>query len=84
MFPMTVRYYVTYVSYDCEQLNYSRLCCTCPNYMSLVAKKNKKIMYEIMYMRPGATKGTLRRKNENSLFDVFCLITFHWSFKKKI
>ena len=34
-------------------------------------------------MRPGATKGTLRRKNENSYFDVLCLITFHRSFKKK-
>ena len=34
-------------------------------------------------MRPGATKGTLRRKNENSFYDVLCLITFHWSFKKK-
>ena len=32
-------------------------------------------------MRPGATKGTLRRENENSIFDVLCLITFHWSFK---
>ena len=31
-------------------------------------------------VRPGATKGTLRRKNENSFFDVLCLITFHWSF----
>ena len=32
------------------------------------------------HMRPGATKGTLRRENENSFFDVLCLITFHWSF----
>ena len=32
------------------------------------------------YMRPGATKGTLRRENENSFFDVLCLIIFHWSF----
>ena len=31
-------------------------------------------------MRPGATKGTLRRENENSFFDELCLITFHWSF----
>ena len=31
-------------------------------------------------MRPGATKGTLRRKNENLFFDVLCLITFHWLF----
>ena len=31
-------------------------------------------------MRPGATKGTLRRKNENSFFDVLCLIKVHWSF----
>ena len=36
------------------------------------------------HLRPGATKGTLRRENENSFFDVLCLITFHWSFKKKI
>ena len=28
-------------------------------------------------MRPGAMKGTLRRENENSFFDVLCLITFH-------
>ena len=35
-------------------------------------------------MRPGATKGTLRRENENSFFDVLCLSTFHWSLKKKI
>ena len=37
-------------------------------------------------MRPDATKGTLRRENENSFFDVglLCLITFHWSFKKKL
>ena len=28
-------------------------------------------------MRPGATKGTLRRENKNLLFDVLCLITFH-------
>ena len=34
------------------------------------------------YMRPGATKGTLRRENENLFFDVLCLITFYWSFKK--
>ena len=34
-------------------------------------------------MRPGAAKGTLRRENENSFFDVLCLITFHWSFLKK-
>ena len=34
-------------------------------------------------MRPGATKGTLRRENENLFFDVLCLITFHRSFKKK-
>ena len=34
-------------------------------------------------MRPGATKGTLRRENENSFFDELCLITFHWLFKKK-
>ena len=33
-----------------------------------------------VYMRPGATKGTLRRENENSFFDVLCLITFYWSF----
>ena len=33
-------------------------------------------------MRPGATKGTLPRKNKKSFFDVLCLITFHWSFKK--
>ena len=33
-------------------------------------------------MRPGATKGTLRRENKNLFFDVLCLITFHWSFKK--
>ena len=32
------------------------------------------------HMRPGATKGTLRRENENSFFDDLCLITFHWSF----
>ena len=32
------------------------------------------------YMRPGATKGTLRRENEISFFDELCLITFHWSF----
>ena len=38
----------------------------------------------IKHMRPGATKGTLRRENENSFFDVLCLITFHWSFKKKL
>ena len=31
-------------------------------------------------MRPGATKGTLRRENENSFFDELRLITFHWSF----
>ena len=36
------------------------------------------------HMRPGATKGTLRRENENSFFDVLCLITFRWSFFKKI
>ena len=36
------------------------------------------------YLRPGATKGTLRRENENSFFDVLCLITFHWSFKKNL
>ena len=36
-----------------------------------------------IYMRPGATKGTLRRENENSFFDVLCLITFHWLFKNK-
>ena len=35
------------------------------------------------YMRPGATKGTLRRENKNSFFDV-CLITFYWSLKKKL
>ena len=34
-------------------------------------------------MRPGATKGTLRRENENSFFDVLCLTIFHWSFKNK-
>ena len=34
-------------------------------------------------MRPGATKGTLRRENENLFLDVLCLIRFHWSFKKK-
>ena len=34
-------------------------------------------------MRPGAKKGTLRRENENLFFDELCLITFHWSFKKK-
>ena len=34
-------------------------------------------------MRPGATKGTLRRENENSFFDVLCLITSNWSFFKK-
>ena len=34
-------------------------------------------------MRPGATKGTLRRENEILFFDVLCLITFHWSLKKK-
>ena len=33
-----------------------------------------------LQMRPGATKGTLRRENENLFFDVLCLITFHWSF----
>ena len=33
-------------------------------------------------MRPGATKGTLRRENKHLFFDVLCLITFHWSFKK--
>ena len=33
-------------------------------------------------MRPGATKGTLRRENENLFFDVLRLITFHWSFLK--
>ena len=33
-------------------------------------------------MGPGATKGTLCRENENSFFDVLCLIIFHWSFKK--
>ena len=32
------------------------------------------------YMRPDATKGTLRRENENSFFDELCLITFYWSF----
>ena len=37
----------------------------------------------IKYMKPGATKGTLRRENENLFFDVLCLITFHWSFKIK-
>ena len=35
-----------------------------------------------IYMRPGVTKGTLRRENQNSFFGVLCLITFHWSFKK--
>ena len=34
-------------------------------------------------MRPGATKGTLRRENVNSFFDELCLITFHWSFYNK-
>ena len=32
------------------------------------------------HMRPGATKGTLRRENKNLFFDELCLITFHWSF----
>ena len=34
-------------------------------------------------MKPGATKGTLRRENKNLFFDLLCLIIFHWSFKKK-
>ena len=35
------------------------------------------------YMRPGATKGTLRRKNENSFFDVLCLLNSTGHFKIK-
>ena len=34
----------------------------------------------LQYMRPGVTKGTLRRKNENSFFGVLCLRTFNWSY----
>ena len=44
------------------------------NYSKLFAELLKR------YMRPGATKGTLRSENENSFFNVLCLITFHWSF----
>ena len=33
-------------------------------------------------MRPGVTKGTLRKENENLFFGVLCLMTFHCSFKK--
>ena len=33
-------------------------------------------------MRPGVTKWTLRRENENLLLGVLCLITFYWAFKK--
>ena len=33
-------------------------------------------------MRLGAMKGTLRRENKHSFFNVLCLITFHWSLKK--
>ena len=36
------------------------------------------INYTLTNMRPGATKGILRRENENLFFDVFCLITPHW------
>ena len=46
--------------------------------------KKYRFLENINYMRPGATKGTLRKKNENSFFDVLCFITFHWSFKTKI
>ena len=35
-------------------------------------------------MRLGAMKGTLRRENKHSFFNVLCLITFHWSLKKKL
>ena len=35
-------------------------------------------------MRPGVMKVTLRREKENSFFGVLCLITVHWSFKKKL
>ena len=35
-------------------------------------------------MRPKVTKGNLRRENKNSFFVVLCLITFHWSLKKKL
>ena len=43
-----------------------------------------RLQYHYANMRPGATKGTLRRENGNSFFDVLCLIIFHWSFKKKL
>ena len=44
----------------------------------------EELVFLINHLRPGATKGTLRRKNENSFFDELCLIIFHWSFENKI
>ena len=37
-------------------------------YVSMCFKIMSKVVN--IYMRPGATKGTLRRENENSFFDV--------------
>ena len=51
------------------------------SYMIIIIKHDSLLMkiYET-----GATKGTLRRENENSFFGVLCLITSSGHFKIKI